>query len=32
MGGFLHNRSCGMAPNHPGSPNRDYLGMSHKTT
>jgi hypothetical protein len=32
-GGFHHAPPlCGLAPCHPGSPDRDYLGMMHETT
>jgi hypothetical protein len=30
--GFLRVPLCGLASSHPGSPNRDYLGMMHETT
>jgi hypothetical protein len=31
-GGFIHTPPCGLASSHPGSPDRDYLGMKHETT
>jgi hypothetical protein len=31
-GGFLHALAHGLASSRPGSPDRDYLGMSHETT